>query len=628
MTSSHSKSKFSVVPFLVGGILIVGGAGFVLRHRSASPATTEAATPDDDAATAAPAPVQVASARLAPVETLVEAQGTFTPSQGGSARVAPASAGRLTQVFVREGDRVREGQLLALVDNRAAQSAVRSAQAALGAAGADTQSAALGTQVARSDAQNALAQAQTGLQSAQADRAASIQGARAALTQAVSDTRKASLAANTSDLKNAVTQAALGVSSARNETQSAILSAQNALAQAQTDLDKTRAPARPQEIASAQAALESAQATQSRAQVEVTRTQRLYEKGLFARRQLDDAQTALQVATQGVESARAALNLLKAGALPQDIEAARLRMVAAQDALDAAQKSGDAKVAQARAQLSLAQSELRQTTPQRGEDVRSGAARAQSAREALASATKSGDAKVAQAQATLRAAQSGVLSVAAKQADARSKQEAQNAKAADLQSAQVAASQSEIRAPLSGIVTKRLLNTGENADVTTPVVEIATTAALDVMAQLPSFDAAHVAPGQTARVLLGGGGTLSARVESLGTVDATSGLQSVRLSVANATGAANGASVKVQIVVSRRPAAVVIPASALLSRDGKSAVLVVRGDTAHQIEVTTGSHTGALIEVRSGLKPRDSVITQGGYELEDGAKVQLPHSSK
>lgn len=606
----------------------MGGAGFILRHRAAPATTTETAASAEDAPTAAPALVQVASARLAPIETLVEAQGTFTPSQGASARVAPASAGRLTQVFVREGDRVREGQLLAFVDNRAAQSAVRSAQAALGAAGADTQSAVLGTQVARSDAQNALAQAQSGLRSAQADRDASIQSARAALNQAVSDTRKVRLAANTSDLQNAVTQATLGVTSARSESQSAILSAQNALAQAQTDLAKTRAPARPQELASAQAALESAQATQSRAQVEVTRTQRLYDKGLFARRQLDDAQTALQVATQGVESARAALDLLKAGALTQDIEAARLRVVAAQDALDAAKKSGEAKVAQARAQLSLAQSALRQTAPQRGEDVRAGAGRVQAAREALTSATKSGDAKVAQAQATLHAAQSGVLGVAAKQADARSKQEAQNAKAADLQSAQVTASQSEVRAPLSGVVTKRLLNTGENADATTPVVEISATGALDVMVQLPSFDAARISPGQTARVLLDGGRTLPARVESVGTVDTTSGLQSVRLSVAGGTGAINGASAKVQIVVARRPAAVIIPASALLSRDGKPAVLVAQGDTAHQIEVTTGSHTGALLEVRSGLKPGDKVITEGGYELEDGAKVQLPGASK
>ncbi len=624
---NESKSKFSLTPFLVGGALILGGSGFVLWHRAApSAATSEAGA--DEAPTPAPAPVQVVKARLAPVESLVEAQGTFAPSQGASARVAPASAGRLTQVFVREGDRVQAGQLIALVDNRAAQSAVRSAQAAVGAAGADTQSAALGTQVAQSDAQNAVAQAQTGLKSAQADRDASIQNARAALTQAVSDTRKASLAANTSDLRNAITQAALGGESARSESRSAVLAAQNAVAQAQTDYAKTRAGARPQEIDSAQAALASAQATESRAQIEVTRAQRLYDKGLFARRQLDDAQTALKVATQGVESARAALDLLKAGALPQDIEAARLRVVAAQDALNAAQKSGDARVAQARAGLSLAQSALRQTAPQRGEDVRAGTSRAQAAREALASAIKSGDAKVAQAQATLKAAQSGVLSVAAKQADARSKQEAQNAKVADLQSAQVTASQSEVRAPLSGTVIKRLLNTGENADVTTPVVEISAPGALDLVAQMPSFDAARVAPGQMARVLLDGAPTLAARVESVGTVDAASGLQSVRLSVAGATGATNGASARVEIVVSSRPAAVVIPATALLTRDGKSVVLVARANVAHEVEVKTGTHEGDLLEVRSGLKPGDVVITQGGYELEDGAALQLSGSSK
>ncbi|RYX86358.1 efflux RND transporter periplasmic adaptor subunit [bacterium] len=624
---TQSKSKFPIVPFIVGGILIVGGLGFIAWHRSSSSAATAAASADE-APTPAPAPVKVVRARLAPVETLVDAQGAFVASQGGSARIAPASAGRLSQVFVREGERVQIGQLLALVDSRSAQAAVRSAQAALGAAGADTQSASLGTQVAQSDAQNATAQAQTGLKSAQADRDTSVQSARAALTQALSDTRKASLAANTSDLSNAITQARLGVTVARTDAQSSVQAAQNALAQAQTDYDKTRAGARPQEIAAAQAALESAQATQSRAQIEVTRSQRLYDKGLFARRQLDDAQTALQVATQSTESARAALDLLRAGAVAQDVEAARLRVTAAQNTLSAAKQSGDAKVAQAQAQLSLAQSALRQTAPQRGEDIRASSSRVQAAREALDSAIKSGDAKVAQAQATLRAAQSGALTVASKRADERSKLEAQNAKVADLQSAQVAVSQTEVRSPLNGTVVKRLLNTGENADVTTPVVEIASSSALDFVAQLLPFDAARVAPGQMARVILDGGPTLDARVESIGTVDATTGLQSVRLSVAGTANATSGVVAKVQIVVERRLASVTIPPTALLSRGGKTVVLVAQGGVAHEVEVTVGTKTNAFVEVRKGLKPGDVVITQGGYELEDGAEVQLTQTTK
>ena len=71
-----------------------------------------------------------------------------------------------------------------------------------------------------------------------------------------------------------------------------------------------------------------------------------------------------------------------------------------------------------------------------------------------------------------------------------------------------------------------------------------------------------------------------------------------------------------------------IPSTALLSRDGKSVVLVARQGAAHEVEVTTGSPSGDLTEIRTGLKAGNLVITQGGYELEDGAKIQLPGASQ
>lgn len=607
-----------LVPLLVGAVLLLGTGAFVVSHRSPAPV---AAASDEEKA-APPAEVKTAKVRLAPVETLVSASGTLVSRQGASARIAAPVAGRLKAVLVKEGDRVSSGQLLAVVDNQGAQAAQKSAQAALEAAGADAQSADLGVSVASSDARNAVATALAGLQSARAESESAVQSAQAAIEAARSDARKAGFAANTNDLRNAIKQATLALSAARSDRDNAVSSAQNALAQAQTDAAKTRAGNRPEEIAGARSSLATAQAQQNRAEIEQTRAQRLFDKGLFARRQLDDAQTAFRVAQEATRGAQAALDLLLAGARPEDVRAAELRVSAARVALDGSRKSGNARVAQAQAALSLAQSALRQSAPARGEDVRAAGSRVRAAQDALVAARRSSDAKIAAAQSALDAARGGLVKVEASRADARAKRAAQNGKIADLQAAQVAVAQTQVRSPLAGVVLKRLLGVGENADPATPILEVAQPGALDLVAQLPSFDAAQIQVGQSARVSNGGASTLAARVESVGTVDAQSGLQSVRLSVFGAKNLSAGAFANAQIVVARRPLAVVVPANAILSRSGKSAVLVVRGDKASEVEVQTGAKQNGLVEVKGELKPGERVVTQGGYELEDGAPIK------
>ena len=54
-----------------------------------------------DEAKPKPVLVEVASARIGPVDTVVNAQGTLIASQGYCARVAAPSAGRLQSVLVR-----------------------------------------------------------------------------------------------------------------------------------------------------------------------------------------------------------------------------------------------------------------------------------------------------------------------------------------------------------------------------------------------------------------------------------------------------------------------------------------------------------------------------------------------
>jgi HlyD family secretion protein len=476
-----------------------------------------------------PVAVEVATAELANLDVTVPAQGILAAAQGASARVAVVTPARLLEVRVREGDRVQAGQVVAVVDSRQQQAQALSASAAVTASQSQARQADLAVSALETDQNNAVRLAQLSLTAAQQDRVSSVQLAK------------------------------------------------NALEAAQTDLQKTKAGARPQELAQADQAVNQATATRDRAQTELQRVQFLFDKGVSARRALDDAKTALTVANAGLETARQQASLLRAGARPEDLRAGELR------------------VDQAKA--SLAQAET------------------------------SGRAKIDQARAALRQAQGAGLQIGVKKQEAQAMHQTAAAKQADLSAAQAVAGYATLHAPLSGIVTRRALNPGDMADPATPILEIANNSSLNLLANLPAEQGVGVRAGMPVRVTAADypGRTFSGKVISVGQVDPLTNLMAVRIAVSNPGGILKaGSFATADIILRSQPHTLVVPKQAVVTRDGKTVVFTVEGDAAHMKEVTVGSEQGDRVEITQGLKPGEKVIRLGQYSLEDGAKVQFP----
>ncbi|MFL5898458.1 MAG: efflux RND transporter periplasmic adaptor subunit, partial [Solirubrobacterales bacterium] len=481
-----------------------------------------------------PVTVEVAHASVRPVESVVSAPGTLAPAQGATARVAAVVAGRLTDVRVREGERVTRGQILAIVGSGPQAAQARSAAVAVTAAEA---------------------------QARQADIAAS---------------------AAATDQANTVRLAELAVSAARLDQENTVLQARTALHSAETDLAKLRAGARPQEIAQAEQTVNQSLTTRNRATTELKRVQFLFDQGIAAQRQLDDAKTALDMADAALESARQQASLVRAGT--------------------------------------------------RSEDIRAGELRVEQAREALSQARTTGQSRVAQAQAALRQAQQGALQVEVRRQEARVAHDTAQQRRADLAAAQALAGYAELRSPLTGIVTRRTLNPGDQADPATPVLEVTDTRTLNLLANLPAEEGRKVRPGMAVRVTtadMPGRGRVPAgggwgRVVTVGQVDPQSNLLSVRVSVPNPGGRLKvGSFATAEIILHTDPQAVVIPKEALLNREGKNVVFMVGpDDVAHQKAVTVGAQQGAMTQILLGVSPGDTVIRVGQYELADGAKVR------
>ena len=194
--------------------------------------------------------------------------------------------------------------------------------------------------------------------------------------------------------------------------------------------------------------------------------------------------------------------------------------------------------------------------------------------------------------------------------------------------AEAQANYAEIRSPITGIVTDRSLFAGETANSGTPLVTIMDTSALLAKVHLSQTVAQRLKLGEDAKVLVPGEDE---------PVDATISLISPALDPGSTTvevwlrvGNKNGkykAGTPVRTVITGRTVAkaIKVPLSAVLTaQDGTKSVMIAGADgAAHKRAVTLGIDDGKDVQVVQGLSGADTVITTGGYGLDDGTKIKV-----
>jgi HlyD family secretion protein len=189
-------------------------------------------------------------------------------------------------------------------------------------------------------------------------------------------------------------------------------------------------------------------------------------------------------------------------------------------------------------------------------------------------------------------------------------------------------SYSEIRSPINGVVADRPLFAGETAPVGTPLITVMDVSTLLAKTHLPNAQAQLLKVGEPASVEVDGldepvSGTVAMVSPAL---DPGSTTVEVWVKVPNPNGRLKaGAPVHVSIVSKTLPKALVIPKEAVLtSSAGKQMVMVVgSGSTARQREIETGVEEGDKVQVVSGLKAGEKVVTSGAYAMDDGTKVNI-----
>ncbi|MFY9681351.1 MAG: efflux RND transporter periplasmic adaptor subunit [Candidatus Sulfotelmatobacter sp.] len=197
-----------------------------------------------------------------------------------------------------------------------------------------------------------------------------------------------------------------------------------------------------------------------------------------------------------------------------------------------------------------------------------------------------------------------------------------------LAAAQAQVAYSTIVSPIDGVVTDRPFFAGETPPAGAPILTVMDLSKVVARAYLSAAQAAQLQVGDAAALVPGNGG---AEIEGKVTVvspalDPNSTTVQVWAEAVNAGGRLKpGSTVGLKIVAGTVKDALVVPVEAILTAsDGATSVMAIGPDqAAHRTSVKTGIRQEGEVQVLSGLKAGDQVVTQGAYGLTDGAKVTI-----
>ncbi len=191
---------------------------------------------------------------------------------------------------------------------------------------------------------------------------------------------------------------------------------------------------------------------------------------------------------------------------------------------------------------------------------------------------------------------------------------------------------SEVRAPISGRVIRKLVTAGEVIGPGQPICIIQGTQTKDwqIEAALTDDDWASVRAGDAAEVILDAypAAPLKATVKKVGTMaNASGGTFPVTLQLAAnqlrlAAGLVGRVSIRPAALESRR---LTIPLTAVVEAAGQNGLVFLPGadHTAQSRTVTLGSIVGDRVEVTAGLSFGDLVITTGSAWLREGDPITI-----
>ncbi|KPN20757.1 hemolysin D [Xanthomonas sp. Mitacek01] len=197
---------------------------------------------------------------------------------------------------------------------------------------------------------------------------------------------------------------------------------------------------------------------------------------------------------------------------------------------------------------------------------------------------------------------------------------------AQYQMAQLELSYTTVTAPISGVISQRMIRTGNFVQINTPIFSIVDNARIEATLNVPERELRVLKRGQPVRLQVDAlpGESFTGVVERVApVVESRSGTFRVVTAFAGDEALRAGMFGRIHIDYDQRADALVIPRAALLDDGDESAVYTVKDGKAVRVPVELGYVDGNLIEVRKGLDLGMPVVTAGKVALREGSAVQV-----
>ena len=193
-------------------------------------------------------------------------------------------------------------------------------------------------------------------------------------------------------------------------------------------------------------------------------------------------------------------------------------------------------------------------------------------------------------------------------------------------------SASPVRSPIAGRIISLPVTVGTTVAQSSPIATVARTDDLEVKINIAERFISRVSNKQTAIVTFDAypGIEFPATVKEVSPVlDTLTRTMQVKLKFNKKDERIKvGMYARVKLITESIQNAIVVPSTAVLTRDGKAYVFVVSNGMAHQVAVECGISIDNKTEITKGLSSGDEIVIKGQALLNDGVKVNVISSSK
>jgi len=185
----------------------------------------------------------------------------------------------------------------------------------------------------------------------------------------------------------------------------------------------------------------------------------------------------------------------------------------------------------------------------------------------------------------------------------------------------------QIRAPISGVVSERFIKLGNTIAMGEPVFRVTSIEPLVAYLFVPEREYRKIAPGQPVRIdidALGGEQVPTTVTRVSPSIDAETGTFKVTIEILDPERRIKpGMFARISIVYDRHENVLQVPRSAIVDEMSMTSVFIVEDNIAIRRTVQTGFAANGLIEITSGLDDSDHVIIVGQVGLKPDAKVTV-----